>query len=866
MADNKEITSTTILLNSREGSSKTHHSMGSMKYSYQLNRDTLTDIYNDDNLDPLIGLVEKPQHYSMLRFDLDFLSENINCDNEFDLESITKNTLFIIREYLNKNLLNPTPRKLDCCILTKPSYINDKGKRKYGIHGQFPRLFISTPDFMNFENEMKSKISGFDKIAKNGWLLYGQQKSQISGSYKLAYIDVEGKKISPKNYFTKYKIYDKYEKQITFTLPLEHYYKQFFSILPLNRKTDDFIPFIDEKITKIEKNYSSHKKEFEPEDDTDNVDINDVKKLVDMLSISRADNTQEWFLLCWCLNGIGHASDEYLDIFKNFSSKSDKYDEDSCIDYWNNTKKNELKIGTLHYWAKYDNYEEYKKFIMTSKNTQGRILDSLCGSHYDLAKLFMLIYGKDNIKITSDHDLSFFGWNEECKLWEESSKHKLSKIVSESLFPIFLKAGKECCTAIDNCAKGDKIQETLLNARLKQISKMNSNLKSTPFLKNVCLQIAGYDFDNDFESKVINKSIYELPIKGCKVINLKTLEVRDRTRNDFFSFELKVDFRGIDYDFEKHVLPFFRGITCNSPKLIDYHRRLWGYMMTGSISDRSLHIIWGNGLNGKTSLVNIFKNIMGDFAVSLDEDTMMKKSSSGAKPEMMDLLHSRCGILPESDKKESINSKRVKTITGDDEISARHLFGHITKFKTQCKPVFPTNFKPEIDIDDKAILDRLKLIPFLANFEKNIVNKAYITDLQENRLDDFFTWFCIGARDWINGDELIPCSEMNDQMDIYIKENNPIIDFLEETFDLIPKEDYDKLDKEEKCLWRYKKTDMFPQYGCWRQLNGEKSMSKLEFNNLIEKRVVEIKDSKGTRCYLCRIKHLEQQCEGLPPM
>ncbi len=50
---------------------------------------------------------------------------------------------------------------------------------------------------------------------------------------------------------------------------------------------------------------------------------------------------------------------------------------------------------------------------------------------------------------------------------------------------------------------------------------------------------------------------------------------------------------------------------------------------------------------------------------------------------MMDLLYSRCGSLPESDKKEELNAKRIKSITGDGEINARHLFGHAVKFKTQ---------------------------------------------------------------------------------------------------------------------------------------------------------------------------------------
>lgn len=865
--------STKILQNAREGQHKTHHSMGSVKGSYQLSRDDITTIYNDDTLDPFIGLVEKPQYYSMLRFDLDFSSDNVNDTNEFEITAITNNAINVTREYLENNL--PTnyrklrPELLDCCILTKPSYINDKGKRKYGVHGQFPNLFISTPDFIAFETSMKRKIKGFDTISKNGWLIYGQQKTSTSGYYNLDYIDVykDYTRVKPETYFTStnYKIYDTQEQRIKFTLPLEHYYKQILSIIPFNREPTDFVVHINEHVQNVEKDYKKHKQEFKEaytnESDTEDSlqklpNTEDVKTLVNMLSISRADDRLDWLKVGWCLHNL---SEDYLSIWKDFSSKSDKYEEGVCDSLWEKCTRDDIGIGSLYMWAKTDNYEAYKKFIASSKGIDTYVDISLNGSHYDVAKLFMFVYGKDNVRITSDKDLTFYHWKDDTKLWEESSSYKLAKILCESLFPIYKEKYNMIYKLLQECDKNDKNKEVLLTCKFKQAGKIIENIKSTPYQNNVCKQIAGYDFDKDFESKVINKSIYELPIKGGNVIDLKTLEIRERTRLDFWAFELNVSFID-DCNFDKNVLPFFKSITCNSPNLIDYHRRLWGYMMTGSISDRSLHIMWGNGCNGKSSVVNIFKGISSNFAVSLDEDTMMKKSSSGAKPEMMDLLHSRCGILPESDKKESMNSKRVKTITGDDDISARHLFGHIVKFRTQCKPIFPTNFKPEIDIDDKAILDRLKLIPFMGRFDKNKANSDYIKDLQENKLDEFFSWFCTGARDWINGAELIPCEEMNDQMTIYIKENNPVIEFLDETFDIITKEIYDKLEYTQKIDWRYKKADVFTEYNCWRQIAGEKVLKKGEFNSMIDKKLTEVKISSG-RFYLCKLKRLEHTGE-----
>jgi hypothetical protein len=380
--------STKLLQNSREGVHKTHHSMGSIRGSYQISRDDMDIIYNDDNLDPLIGIVEKPQYYSMLRFDLDYSSDNVNDKYEFEIGSITQNAVNGIREYLENNLQKIQPELLDCCILTKPSYINDKGKRKYGVHGQFHNLFISTPDFITFENYMKNRIKGFDTISKNGWLIYGQQKTSSSGFYKLDYVDVykEYTKVKPEAYFTNYKIYSSNEKQVKFVLPLEHYYKQILSIIPFNRKTTDFITRVDEVVKKAEKEYKIRTRDFTREfneatgkdeivgstgtgstgTDFTKPDTEDIKTLVNMLSASRADDRMDWLKVGWCLHTIDEG---YLSIWKDFSSKSDKYEESVCDSLWEKCNRDDIGIGSLYNWAKTDNEEAYKKFIASSKNS-----------------------------------------------------------------------------------------------------------------------------------------------------------------------------------------------------------------------------------------------------------------------------------------------------------------------------------------------------------------------------------------------------------------------------------------------------------------------------------------------------------------
>ncbi len=102
----------------------------------------------------------------------------------------------------------------------------------------------------------------------------------------------------------------------------------------------------------------------------------------------------------------------------------------------------------------------------------------------------------------------------------------------------------------------------MVNAKLKQTQKMIGNIKFNAYLCNVVAMLGDYQVQQDFESKIINKSALELPIKNGKIINLKTLEVRDRTKSDFLSFELDVEYTP-ECNFETNVLRCLSDITRN---------------------------------------------------------------------------------------------------------------------------------------------------------------------------------------------------------------------------------------------------------------------------------------------------------------
>jgi putative DNA primase/helicase len=120
-------------------------------------------------------------------------------------------------------------------------------------------------------------------------------------------------------------------------------------------------------------------------------------------------------------------------------------------------------------------------------------------------------------------------------------------------------------------------------------------------------------------------------------------------------------------------------------------------------------------------------------------------------------MNARVAVFSESEKGEHLNEGMIKSLTGSDPISCRPLYEKQMELQPVCKLIMQTNHKPSIDIDGKAMLDRLKFIPFLCRFvdfpteanEKKRDNQL-VEDLLNKHLDLFFTWMVKGCVQWYN--------------------------------------------------------------------------------------------------------------------
>lgn len=881
-----------------DGVYHTHISMIQPKGKFQFNRtdiETFWELYCDTikkEDDTIVGVGEKSQQYMPVLVDIDiklpFDEEKLYLPKQHlysndQLKTVIQTYQQVLREIVDEC----SDEYLTCVVLEKDIYHIEQGGKQYtknGFHLHFPWIILNKDDQANHLIPRVKKIIkelnlfsnlGFEDssllidgaVLTAPWLLYRSRKAENMQPYKVTRIyDCNIQPIKKiEEAFKHYKIYDNNENRINIRGKVWYYMPRILSILPYGRDNMELksnLPLpVDEKRPKACN--QSERKSFERKEYTKNMekDLELSAKLIHILSIRRADDFMDWFKVGCALFNISEGTEDGFDLFKEFSQRcSEKYDEDSCYEYWSTKfelREQGLNIGSLRKWAEEDDPEGYRNACFDGNKIDRLIDECLHGSHGNMAKLFRFLYG-DNIKVIAQIPHIMFGhWNEDSALWTVENKTVMVNLISEVVTPYFReKLTKNISRLVQLENEKDKNdEEASLKAQIKGIQKMIGNLSSTPFLSNVCIYYSGFELDKEFETK-LNSKPNELPIKNKRIINLKTKAIRERTKDDFFSFELDCDYiQNCNYD---KVIDFFSGICCQNEDLIDYMKRLFGYCLTGEISDRSLHIFWGVGRNGKSTVIDIIRKILGKkLFVTCSENVLLKSnSSSSTSPELVRIQGARLIVLSETDKQEKLNSKRIKGLTGGDEIVARQLFREQIEFNPQATPIMITNHKPEFDINDQAMIDRLKMVPFLARFDNLPKNRGYIEDLLKNNLNDFFSWFVDGAYEWYNGKELIACEIMKKEMNAYINELDIQKQFIDERIEIINKEEYNKLSNENKAKYRMKKDSLYGMFlGYTLELGIRSTLTKSDFYKALDERFnIELLTVKGIRFFICKEK------------
>jgi putative DNA primase/helicase len=148
--------------------------------------------------------------------------------------------------------------------------------------------------------------------------------------------------------------------------------------------------------------------------------------------------------------------------------------------------------------------------------------------------------------------------------------------------------------------------------------------------------------------------------------------------------------------------------------LRDYLQMALGYSLTGTTGEKVFFYAYGNGNNGKTTLLEAVKYAMGDYADAVPIETVISKGgvSGDQTRDNVALVGKRFIIAIEPDAGQAFKMGRIKQITGGDSLPAKPLYKEQFSFTAQLKLWVGGNYKPSVPDSGNAAWSRIRLIPF----------------------------------------------------------------------------------------------------------------------------------------------------------
>jgi putative DNA primase/helicase len=159
-------------------------------------------------------------------------------------------------------------------------------------------------------------------------------------------------------------------------------------------------------------------------------------------------------------------------------------------------------------------------------------------------------------------------------------------------------------------------------------------------------------------------------------------------------------------------LKFLHEATGGDEEVIGYLQRLIGYAFTGSTREEILAFFHGSGQNGKGTFLGTLRDIAGDYGRTAPMDAFLESKGDRHSADLAMLAAIRLAFAQESGDGRRWAEDRIKSVTGRDEQTARHLYGQFFSFKPQFKLLIASNHKPRIRTVDDAWRRRIHLVPF----------------------------------------------------------------------------------------------------------------------------------------------------------
>jgi len=298
----------------------------------------------------------------------------------------------------------------------------------------------------------------------------------------------------------------------------------------------------------------------------------------------------------------------------------------------------------------------------------------------------------------------------------EVSDFELADIIEERLSSLMRVSGNDWYIATDHGWKRDADKQIyacvksairLLTSESKHYSSQRMRSVITALEGCQGLRVPVHMWDSD--RAILNTA--------AGIVDLKTGKIRERTEDDFVT---KV--AGVSP--EASPTPMFdRFLRDTFPtehwgdaqeQVIDFVLGVLSLAITGEQLVQQFFFLWGSGANGKSVLLDIMRDLLGDYGITLKTSALMSGNQSGKDYEIARLDGVRMAVASELGRTDRWDEPLIKSLTGDSTIPIRQIYGTPKEAINQATLIIAGNHKPRFNGTDGGMVRRMVMVPFKA--------------------------------------------------------------------------------------------------------------------------------------------------------
>ncbi len=222
---------------------------------------------------------------------------------------------------------------------------------------------------------------------------------------------------------------------------------------------------------------------------------------------------------------------------------------------------------------------------------------------------------------------------------------------------------------------------------------------------------------NDSCPRVVFDNYDDLICLNNGILNINTMELKPHSPQYFFTHAIN-----IDYDpqapLPTRFMTFLEKCFMNSDESVDYDTidtiiKIGGYVLYNKNPLEKMFLFLGEGANGKSILLDVYKNLFPSKNVSFL--SLEELSGKGSGFERARLIGSKINFCSEA-KSTSVDAEEIKKIVTGDGITINNKYGQVVNYVPHCKIMMASNTRPYFNDASHGLMRRLYLIEFKNRF------------------------------------------------------------------------------------------------------------------------------------------------------